>query len=105
MPAGVARRRELAFSPQVVGEVLAAVEARANEWMGWEAFRQVIDKHRIGFCLGHVLSSLARTGRIRERNVYVGKGIGAERPGSPNYYGFKCEWRAIAASPDTHKNS
>lgn len=102
MPPDVARRWNLAFSEPVKLELLAAAAARPDEWLGWGAFDEVRERHQIGFCMGHVLGALVREGRLGERTVYIGKGIGAERPGSPNYQGYYNEWRAVAP---THNNN
>lgn len=93
MPPGVRRRRERAMQPDVAEEVLAIARARSAEWLAREAFRAVIERHEIAFCFGHVLSDLARTGQLEERKVYFGRGVGAEKPGSPDYQGFGNEWR------------
>ena len=95
-PRGVERRWNLAFSEPVKLELLAVAAARPDEWLGWGAFDEVRERHQIGFCLGHVLGVLVREGRLAEHVVYTGKGIDAERPGSPNYQGFDTEWRAVA---------
>lgn len=99
MPLGVQRRWELAFSEQVKRELVAVATARPGEWLEWGAFTAVRERYQIGFCMGHVLSSLVREGRLAERRVYFGKGIDADRPGSPNYCGYGSEWRAAAPSP------
>lgn len=91
-------RFELAFTEPVKLELLAVAAARPNEWLGWDVFRAPMEKHQIGFCMGHVLFSLVRAGRLEERPVDFGKGIGAEQPGSGNYQGYKNEWRAVSAS-------
>lgn len=58
----------------------------------------MIQQHQIGSCFGHVLSGMARAGLIREQTVYYGKGIGAEKPGSPNYQGFGHKWSDLSTS-------
>jgi len=83
---------ELAFSPAVKDELVAVAHARTGEWLGWDAFASVRERHKIGFCMGHVLSCLVREGRLLEKRIYYGKGIGAEHPGSPEYRGFGHEW-------------
>jgi len=94
MPPDVERKWRVAFSPEVELAVLAVVAARPGEWFGRSAFRQIIEQHDIGFCIGHALGAIARKGLMQERPVYLGKGIGAEQPGSPNYRGYTREWRA-----------
>ena len=96
MPPDVARRWNLAFSEPVKLELLAVAAGRPGEWLGWHAFTEVRERHQIGFCMGHVLGGLVREGRLESRQVYCGKGIEADRPGSPNYQGYHNEWRAIA---------
>lgn len=95
MPPGVRQRWERAMQPDVAADVLAIAEACSDEWLTWGAFRAVIDKFQIGFCFGQVLGRLVRAGRLEEQRVYFGRGIGAEKPGSPNYQGFGYQWRAL----------
>jgi len=97
-PPIVDRIWERAFSPEVEAEILATVAARPDEWLGWNAFRAIIDKHGIGSCLGHVLGRMVRTGLIQEKRIYCGKGLEADRPGSPDYMGFYNEWKAMEAA-------
>lgn len=82
------------MQPEVAEEVLAIARARSEEWLTWGAFRAVIEKYQIGFCFGQVLGRLVRAGHLHEEKVYFGRGIGAEKPGSPNYQGFGHQWRA-----------
>ena len=102
-PPGVERRWNLAFSEPAKLELLAVAAARPAEWLGWSAFDAVRERHQIGFCMGHVLGALVREGRLDERKVYCGKGIGAERPGSASYQGYYNEWRAIAPTNNNDK--
>lgn len=95
-PPGVEQRWNLAFSEPVKLELLDVAAARPVEWLDWWAFTEVRERHQIGFCMGHVLGALVREGRLESRQVHMGKGIGAERPGSPNYQGYYNEWCAIA---------
>lgn len=90
-------RFELAFTEPVKLELLAVAAARPDDWLGWNAFRVPMNLHQIGFCMGHVLHQLVRAGRLQEKKIYFGKGIGAELPGSGNYHGYTTEWRAISA--------
>lgn len=93
-PPSVQRTWGRATAPAVRDETLAILAARRGEWLSWRDFRTVIDRHQISSCFGHVIGCFAREGLCQERNVYHGKGINAERPGSPNYAGFSCEWSA-----------
>lgn len=82
----------LAFTEPVKLELLAAAAARPGRWLGWEDFATVRDKHKISFCMGHVLGSLVRAGRLREMICWYG----AERPGlDTEYRGFGSRWRAV----------
>ena len=94
-PQGVELMWERASSPAVESAILDVLAARQGEWLGWCNFRAVIDKYQISSCFGHVLSGMARAGVIREQTVYHGKGIGAEKPGSPNYQGFGHQYSAL----------
>lgn len=93
-PPEVQRRLQLAFTEPVKLELLAVTSARPDEWLNWRDFRAVMEKHQIGFCMGHVLSQLVREGRLQEKKVYFGNGLEAERPGSPDYKGYTHNWRA-----------
>lgn len=95
MPLSVERMWERAQTPAVREETLAILVARRGEWLGWNDFRSVIDRHQISSCFGHIISGFAREGLLQERKVYLGKGIGADRPGSPDYMGYKNEWSAV----------
>ena len=94
MPRSVAQAWARARTPAVEGDILDALAARKGEWLWFRDFWAVIDKHQISCCAGHTLSRMARAGLIRERAVYYGNGIGAEKPGSPNYQGFGCQYSA-----------
>lgn len=98
VPRSVALMWERASSPAVESSILDVLSARKGEWLGWNAFRAVIEKYQISSCFGHVLSGMAREGLIRERTIYHGKGIGAEKPGSPNYQGFGSKYSDLSAS-------
>lgn len=93
-PPDVQRRMQLAFTEPVKLELLAVAAERPDEWLGFKDFRVPMEKHKIGFCMGHVLFHLAREGRLQERHVYYNKGIGGDMPGSGHYRGFYNEWRA-----------
>jgi hypothetical protein len=91
-PPDVQDRMALAFTEPVKLELLATAAAQPGRWLGWNDFAAVRDKHKIGFCMGHVLSSLVRDGRMREMICWHG----AERPGlDTEYRGFGSRWRAI----------
>lgn len=98
MPRNVALAWERASSPAVEASVLEVCAAREGEWLGWSDFPAVIEKYQISSCFGHVTSRMAREGLIRERTIYHGKGIGAEKPGSPNYQGFGHKYSALLTS-------
>lgn len=94
-PASVQRRFALAFSESVKLELLAVAAARPGEWLQWSAFSGPREKHQIGFCMGHVLHALVGEGRLQERAIHFGSGIGTEQPGAPGYQGSMCEWRSV----------
>ena len=94
MPPGVHARWELAYSPKVKAELVAVATARPGEWLEWRDFREVMERYEIGFCMGHVLGHLARTGLLKHKDIPLGKGIGAELPGSENFRGTKSNWMA-----------
>jgi hypothetical protein len=93
-PPGVQKRFQLAFTEPVKLDLLAVAASRPDDWLQWRDFRVVMERHQISFCMGHVLFQLVREGRLRERKVYLGKGIEAERPGSADYKGYGNEWKA-----------
>lgn len=93
-PPGVQRRFQLAFTEPVKLELLAVALARPDDWLKWPDFRVVMEKHQIGFCMGHVLGQLVREGRLQEKKVYFGNGLEADRPGSPDYKGYRTDWKA-----------
>lgn len=95
IPRGVAAMWARAQSQECKDAILDAAAAKPGVWLGWHDFREVRAKYQIGACMGHILSSLVRAGKLQERTVYLGKGIGAEHPGSPNYQGYRTEWRAL----------
>jgi hypothetical protein len=84
---------DVGFSEPVKLELLAAAAAKPERWLGWSDFDQVREKYKIGCCMGHVLSSLVRDGRLRELRVW----FGAEFPGQETEYkGYGSRWRALA---------
>lgn len=95
MPPQVQRQWELAWSLKIERRLLAVAAGRQGEWLNGRPFRDALKKYEIGHCIGHVLGHLARTGKLDERKVYLGKGMEADRPGSPDYRGFNCEWRKV----------
>ena len=96
MPAGVHARFELAFSEPVKAELVARLNERPGQWLGWSDFADIRECHQIGFCMGHVLGSLVREGRALDTQVY----FGAERPGMPDpYLGFKTLWGSVLCGP------
>jgi hypothetical protein len=88
-----ARLEALMACPVIEAELMQIFRARPAEWLDWPAFRSVIEKHGAGFGLGHKLGSMARRGLLEDKDVYLGRGIGAERPSSPEYRGFRTEYR------------
>jgi hypothetical protein len=96
MPHGVRDRQELAFSPKVKGELVARLNERPGQWLGWNDFADIRERYQIGFCMGHVLGSLVREDRALDMQVY----FGAERPGMPKpYLGFKTLWGSVLCGP------
>jgi hypothetical protein len=92
-PPDVQRRFALAFTEEIKLELLAAAAAVPGRWLGWNDFAAVRDKHQIGFCMGYVLSSLVRDGRLLGMICW----LGAERPGTDTEYkGFSSRWRVLA---------
>lgn len=81
-PTDVQLRLERAFSEPVKAELVARLNERIGQWLGWNDFSDIRDRHKIGFCMGHVLFQLAREGRALERRIY----FGAERPGELQPY-------------------
>ena len=79
-----ARMEKLMACPAIEAELLEIFRARPNDWLTWSAYRPVITKHGVGFCLGHKLGSMERRGLLEEKIIYFGCGIGADRPGSPD---------------------
>jgi hypothetical protein len=73
---------ERGFSDLVKGELVARLNERIGQWLGWEDFRDIRERHKIGCCMGHVLGHLERAGRIMEKKVYYG----TEHPGLPGEY-------------------
>lgn len=93
-PPGVQRRRAIAYSEPVKLELLAVAAAQPDEWLEWDDFKVPREKHQIGFCMGHVLHALVWEGRLQEKTIYLGTGLEANRPGSPDYQGFMYRWKA-----------
>lgn len=89
---------DLIACPVIEAELMAIFQARPAEWLDWPAFRPVIQKHGIGFGLGHKLYSMVRRGLLEEKVLYLGRGIGAARPGSPDYQGFRTEYRLTSTA-------
>jgi hypothetical protein len=94
-PPEVERLSNLAFSEPVKLELLAVAAARPDDWLRWGDFSGPMENHKIGFCMGHVLGQLVREGRLQEKLVYYGKGLEADRPGSPDYMGYTHNWKAV----------
>jgi hypothetical protein len=95
-----ARMEKLMACPLIEAELLEIFRARPNDWLTWSAYRPAIERHGVGFGLGHKLYSMERRGLLESKDIYLGRGIGAERPGSPNYQGFRTEYKLAQASPE-----
>lgn len=95
-----ARMEKLMSCPVIEAELMEIFRARPNDWLTWSAYRPIIEKHGCGFGPGHKLYSLARRELLEEKVVYLGRGIGADRPGSPDYQGFRTEYRLAPTSPE-----
>lgn len=92
MPRSVHDRWELAFTEPVKLELLEVAAAIPGRWLDWNDFAAVREKHHIGSCMGHVLHSLVRDGRLCELICWYG----AERPGQEiEYLGYGSWWRAV----------
>ena len=96
-PPGVQLRLALAFSEPVKAELVARLNERIGQWLAWNDFADIRERHQIGFCMGHVLSSLEREGRALVKNIY----FGAERPGDPfkPYLGYTSVWSSVEQGP------
>jgi len=88
-----ARMEKLMACPVIEAELMEIFRARPNDWLTWSAYRPVIEKRGIGFGLGHKLGSMQRRGLLEEKVIYLGRGISANRPGSPDYQGFRIEYK------------
>ena len=95
MSRSVAQAWARARTPAVEKDILDALAAHKGEWLWSSDIWAVSDKHQIGCWFGHALWCMARAGLIREQIVYYGKGIGAEKPGSPNYQGFGHQYSTL----------
>lgn len=95
MPRNVELMWERAFTQEVELEILAFAASRPADWLRSSDFREALARHDIGGCLGHVLGRIARAGLLEEKKVYYGRGLEADRPGSPDYQGFTCRWKAV----------
>lgn len=96
-PPDVERRWNLAFSEPVKAELVTRLDERIGAWVSWNGFADIRERHKIGFCMGHVLHSLVREGRAVEKNIYYG----AERPGDPfkPYLGFNTVYSSAEHGP------
>lgn len=93
-----ARMEKLMSCPVIEAELMEIFRARPNDWLTWSAYRPIIEKHGCGFGLGHKLYSMARRGLLEEKVIYLGRGIGADRPGSPDYQGFRAEYKLAGST-------
>lgn len=89
----VERIWQLAFSDEVKAEVMRVFQSKGNQWLDWNDFRTIIDRHKIGSCFGHLLGRMARDGLILEQLRYHG----AQYPGDGQgvYEGFSSRYAAI----------
>jgi len=89
-----ARMKKLMARPVIEAELMQIFRARPNGWQTWSAYRPVIEKHGIGFGLGHWLSSMQRRGLLEEKVIYFGRDFGADRPVSPDILasGANTDW-------------
>lgn len=96
-PPDVERRWNLAFSEPVKAELVARLNEHPGQWLDWSDFADIRGRHKIGFCLGHVLYGLATAGRALRKNIYYG----AERPGDPfkPYLGFNTVYSSAEHGP------
>lgn len=96
-PPDVQRRMQLAFSEPVKAQLVTRLNERIGQWLSWKDFADIRERHQIGFCMGHVLASLARDGRALVKDIY----FGAERPGDPfkPYLGFTSVWSSVEHGP------
>lgn len=100
-PPGVQDAWAHGFSAPIMDELVARLNARLGQWLGWNDFADIRDRHRIGCCMGHVLANLERAGRIAEKRVYYG----TECPTLPGEYrGYGHLWSSIEHGPATHAN-
>lgn len=88
-----ARLQKLMACPEIEGDLLETFRARPNDRLAWSAYWSVLEKHGIGFGLGHKPGSMQRRGLLEEEVIYFGREIGTDRPGSPDYQGFRIEYR------------
>lgn len=95
MPRNVELMWERAFTQEVELEILAFAASRPTDWLSFSDFREALARHDISTCLGHVLGRIARAGLLEEKRVYLGRGLEADRPGSPDYQGYTCRWKAV----------
>jgi hypothetical protein len=102
-PPDVQRRWDLAFSEPVKAELVARLNERRGQWLAWSDYADIRERHQIGFCLGHVLGSLAREGRALVKQIYYG----AQRPGDPlkPYLGFNSVYSSVEHGPAPEKTT
>jgi hypothetical protein len=95
-PPSVRRRADLAFSEPVKLELIARLAERPGQWLRWDDFADIRDRHQIGFCMGHVLASLVREKRALEQVIYYGA-KDTQIPGA--YQGFGTIWSTVEHGP------
>lgn len=85
------RLRELVFSDPVKAEVLEILSMRAGEWLTWGDFSEIIRRHEIGFCFGHLLSHMGRAGQLLVQERY----FGGQYPWEENFMGHTAAYATI----------
>jgi hypothetical protein len=91
---------DLIACPVIEARLMEIFRARPDEWLDLWAFRAVAAKHDVGYGLGHKLGFMERRGLLEEKVVYLGRGIGADRPRSSNYQGFRTEYKLASTPPE-----
>ena len=95
------RLAQLAWAPETRQALLDVFNARPGEWLSPFDVHEVAKALGVGSWFGHVLSKMSRDRLLLEKKVYAGKGIDADKPGSPNYQGFYNMWMLAVSSGAT----
>ncbi len=85
---------ERSCHPSVDADVIGICRARLGEWLGYNDFRPLLEKHNLQGVLGHTLGRIVRSGAIEDKNIYHGD----EHPGGKNYQGYHCVYRIAEAA-------